>query len=682
MIIKRLKLDNIRSYINQDISFPTGSTLLAGNVGSGKSTILLAIDFVLFGLQKGNITGSSLLRSGADKGSVELEFELEDKNIIVQRTLKKEGDKIIQDSGALTINKEKQKLTAVEIKQRILELFNYPKELLTKSKSIIYRYTVYTPQEEMKHILMAEKDVRLDVLRKIFGIDKYKRMKENSKIFTSYLKEKKKEFQGSIQDLEEKLLRKREYEDKIKNIKIELEKLNNKLDDANKIINLKKEKLEETEEKIKSVNTIKNNLSVNETNLRHKTDYKNKNLNDIRTIEKEISDFKEEKFDITTITNNIKEKNENIKRIESEIKKLSLEIGEFKINKRNSESLINDILKLNHCPTCKQDVKDDYKTSIKDNETKKIEIYESKLNEFNKDLEKRESDFINAKKDLDFLQKQEQTYNLYRLKLENNLEKKKRLELLKLDINNIDKELESLQEINKKLILELDNYKDINIEYENIRRGLELNLQEQKNLEIGKISSERETENININIKNLEKEINTKLETQTKMKKYLEMQNWLEDEFSILIENMEKQIMFKIYHDFNSLFQKWFNTIIDNDILTIKLDYEFSPIIQQNNYDIDYEFISGGERTAAALAYRLALNQVINNLITNIKTKDLLILDEPTDGFSSEQLDKIRMILEELNVKQTIIVSHDPKIESFVDNIIRLNKNNHITSLV
>jgi exonuclease SbcC len=84
----------------------------------------------------------------------------------------------------------------------------------------------------------------------------------------------------------------------------------------------------------------------------------------------------------------------------------------------------------------------------------------------------------------------------------------------------------------------------------------------------------------------------------------------------------------------------------------------------------------GGERTAVALAYRLALNQVINSVLSTIKTKDLLILDEPTDGFSEQQLDKVRDILHELDVKQLIIVSHERQIESFVDTIIRLKKEN------
>ena len=69
-------------------------------------------------------------------------------------------------------------------------------------------------------------------------------------------------------------------------------------------------------------------------------------------------------------------------------------------------------------------------------------------------------------------------------------------------------------------------------------------------------------------------------------------------------------------------------------------------------------------------------------MIISIKTNDLIILDEPTDGFSDEQLDRIRIVLKELNLKQIIIVSHEPKIETFVDNVISFKKENHITSII
>ena len=119
--------------------------------------------------------------------------------------------------------------------------------------------------------------------------------------------------------------------------------------------------------------------------------------------------------------------------------------------------------------------------------------------------------------------------------------------------------------------------------------------------------------------------------------------------------------------------------LVDDENIKVKLDEEFTPVIEQGGYVIDYGFLSGGEKTAAALAYRLALNQVINNLIETVKTRDLLVLDEPTDGFSEQQLDRMRNVLDELNLKQIIIVSHDNKIESFVDNVIRFSKEGHVS---
>ena len=147
------------------------------------------------------------------------------------------------------------------------------------------------------------------------------------------------------------------------------------------------------------------------------------------------------------------------------------------------------------------------------------------------------------------------------------------------------------------------------------------------------------------------------------------------------MDTIEKHVMLKIHQEFNELFQQWFNTLIEDETLGVRLDDEFTPVIDQNGYETGIENLSGGERTAVALAYRLALNRVINDIVSEIKTKDILMLDEPTEGFSSEQLDKIRIILEQLNIKQVIIVSHESKIESFVDKVIRVEKQEHVSSV-
>ena len=137
--------------------------------------------------------------------------------------------------------------------------------------------------------------------------------------------------------------------------------------------------------------------------------------------------------------------------------------------------------------------------------------------------------------------------------------------------------------------------------------------------------------------------------------------------------------MVTIYRLFNELFKEWFSILIDDETVYARIDDSFSPIIEQNGYETPFTYLSGGEKTSCALAYRLALNRVINDIIQNIKTKDLLILDEPTDGFSEEQLDKVREVLEKLQLRQTIIVSHESKIESFVRQTIRLKKEGDVS---
>jgi len=88
MLLKSLKLHNIRSYEDQDINFPVGSVLLAGDIGSGKSTILLGIEFAIFGAKKGELPAYTLLKHGKKEGFVELRMQIANKDVIIKRILK------------------------------------------------------------------------------------------------------------------------------------------------------------------------------------------------------------------------------------------------------------------------------------------------------------------------------------------------------------------------------------------------------------------------------------------------------------------------------------------------------------------------------------------------------------------------------------------------------------------
>ena len=160
----------------------------------------------------------------------------------------------------------------------------------------------------------------------------------------------------------------------------------------------------------------------------------------------------------------------------------------------------------------------------------------------------------------------------------------------------------------------------------------------------------------------------------------MELESWLSEKFSPMISFIEKNVMFKLKKDFSELFNKWFCMLVSENFIA-RIDENFTPIIEQQDYEIPYEYLSGGERTAVALAYRLSLNQIINSVLSEINTREIVILDEPTDGFSEQQLDKMREVLQQLNVKQLLLVSHEQKIESFVENIIRFKKENGVSRI-
>ncbi len=680
MKINKLKLKNIRSYIDETIAFPEGSILLSGDIGSGKSTALLSMDFALFGLQKGSITGSSLLRNGEREGSVELNLDIDGKDVLIKRNLKKEGDKIVQSAAELIIDNEKAHLTSTELKVKILELLNYPKDLLTKTKSLIYRYTVYTPQEEMKHILLSDKDSRLDVLRRIFGIDRYKRIKDNSKIFVSYLKEKKKECQALSSDLLEKQAQKETIEKRLIELKDKINTLTPDLNSLNDSISVKKNNIQNIEIKIKEFQLLKEELYKINVDIDSKKRQKERNIQESNSIYNEIKNFEKRDLNIN-VDSEIKLKENEILLIEKSLTTLNSEYSVLLFNKNKSLELKDKISKLDKCPTCNQNVGGEYKSGIFKQE-------DDKLIEINKELEsvmnlkkQKEEEFANIKLELNNLRFKKQDYEVYLVKYKSILEKEKKIGIINTENENLDSLIFELSKKKQEFMDKIELFGDLDSEYNLIKKEIDELSQKQKSIEIQKSTSENELNLLNKNNLTLELEINKKLKYKDLFLKYSSLQSWIEEDFFNMMDNIERQIMFKIHNDFSELFKKWFDILMNNDIIKVRLDEEFTPLIEQNGYDIDYDHISGGERTSVALSYRLALNQVINNLITNIKTKDLLILDEPTDGFSSEQLDRIRVILDDLNLKQIIIVSHDPKIESFVDSVIRINKLDHISNI-
>ena len=684
MLLKSIKLNNIRSYLDQKIDFPTGSLLLSGDIGSGKSTILIAIEFALFGSKPSELPASSLLRHGKNEGSVELNFELESKDVVIKRTLKKGKNAIKQETGYIITNGVKKELSPVEMKSYIFDLLGYPKDLVAKGKDLIYRYTVYTPQEEMKRILAEDKDTRLNTLRKVFNIDKYKKIRENTSIFVRGVKEKRKEFEGFISDLEEK---KKELDSMNKEISELDEKIKNIIPKAEKAkleLTKKREKISIYENKVNELNKLKKNFEILELDLSNTLNGHNNNNKTISRLNEQVAELekdlgKEEIREAGNIEEKIKNLEKNVKDLQEKIDNIKQKLNENRINKSRSEEIINKISKIEKCPLCLQNVEHEHKEFINDREKRNMSNAEENIkiySEKEKEIRKKLDGLVEEK---EALRKAETRAELMKLKMQNAKEKREEKENLEKTQTELKKKIGEINtkkiELNKKI----EGMKNAEEDYKIVKAQLDIALEEEKKLDIEKAGVEKEKDSLMRVIGTLGAEIGKKLKVKEKLSYLVEMQNWLENYFISLMGTMERHIMLQVYGEFNELFKTWFNILIEDETISVRLDDEFTPIIEQNGYETYVENLSGGEKTAVALSYRLALNKVINDIVTDIKTKEILMLDEPTDGFSSEQLDKVRDVLDQLNMQQVIIVSHESKIESFVDNVIRIGKEEHVS---
>jgi len=664
MIIKSIRLENIRSYLDEKIEFPEGSVLLSGDIGCGKSSILLALEFALFGLIRGEFSGSDLLRHGKDRGSVEVVLDVDGKEIIIKRTLKR-GKGIVQDSGYISVNEEKKEYTASEMKKHIMDMLGYSKESL-------FRYCVYTPQEQMKEIIF-NKD-RLDILRKIFDIDKYGRIKDNVKLFLTELRAMKRELVSASSDLAEKENELSESRKKMNELDDKILSEKTKLQDIDKKIDEKKNLIADIEKSIKDLNEIKNNLEkkkVEFNSLETRIEQIKKSLSDIN---KKISENENELKSINIVKKPEKSEDEIIASINRTEKLIRDNLGKKAVLEEEIRKL-SSILEKGICGFCKQKVQDPL--SFKKNIETKLKEQNDLMNEIDK-----------LKNNLEALKQEQKKLNEYVIFSERFSGLQKIIESNK----NLKKQLESeLYESNKKItslkneINELEERLkgSIGIEeqYSVIKNALD-SLQTEK-IEYEKSISrlEQEMHDIKERITSLSAEVMEKKQLKEKIEKIASIFSWFEKDFTILVENIEKNVLLTIQHEFDLVFRKWFSVLIDDENLAARINEEFSPVIEQNGYETEYQNLSGGEKTSVALAYRLALNRVVNELIGNTKASDLIILDEPTDGFSTDQIDKIRDVINELNVRQLIIVSHEPKIDTFVDNVIRIYKENHVSKI-
>ena len=803
MILNSIIIENIRSYEHEEIEFPKGITLFEGDIGSGKSTVLMAIEFALFGL--GSQKPEALLAKKADSGSVILDFMVGDEKYAIKRTLLRKNDAVGQDSKKswLRVNGAELPLSASELKQKVLEILKFNEPADPKAESRIFRYAIFTPQEAMKEVL-ADPKKRKETIRKAFGIEDYSIALSNAKELQIELRtkvgilkerfsnqsmieneisnlkksietdsaqfeelEKKitvsqrisEDFKKRLDDLRAKKTDRVRLESKKDSIESEIAMYNRELENiesefAEFEIDLKKdsEKLEQLEKIVKP----ETDMSVSEINSEIKK-YQdiNNELISLQSVENSIND------DILRIKDTMGEKtNLDSDEMSAALKELDTEktilarhyddikskLDEIKTSqvekqteKRTLDKEIENFTKLgNACPTCKQVITESHHHALvgdKQNQSAKLETELKEITNTFFELSKEEKD-VNSKID---------SYDLEISKIQKILP----------GIEEYKAKSAKLAEVEAKIIQISsqmnENYKDNPVEYLNrlkeemahyegkeaqaqeivlrrekiqskIKSGLEIT--ESNQIKINQSESQlKEIENELIKIGNIdskliqlekeEEENRTQITTissqraglgqkiadqkarlseneskvaeslmwQSKYKKTSEFQVWLEQFFIPTITQIENQVLKSIGHNFNETYRRWYSMLVEDPTKESRIDEDFTPIVEQDGYEQEVSYLSGGEKTSIALAYRLTLNSLMRKESESLKS-NLLILDEPTDGFSKNQLQKIRDLLEELKSEQIVLVSHEKELETYVDNVYKISKEMGVSKIL
>jgi len=164
MIIDRLILKNFKRFRDEEIHFKDGITGILGNNGTGKSSIVQAIFFALYGVQATGIAADYIVSSFAspkDKCEVRLDFRIRGDNFSVLRTFKK-GKTVTHDA---TFHREG-KLMATGVSQ----VEEAVKRTLGMGP-VDFKNTIYAGQKDLLTLLDNTPAKRKEWFKRALGID-------------------------------------------------------------------------------------------------------------------------------------------------------------------------------------------------------------------------------------------------------------------------------------------------------------------------------------------------------------------------------------------------------------------------------------------------------------------------------------------------------------------------------
>jgi len=684
MKIEIVQLENIRSHMKSTVPFARGFNCLVGGLGCGKSSILYAIDFALFGDPLGR-SYDYLLREGADSGKVAVQFVQNGKSYKISRGLKRRGKGIGQDFDELKLY-EGENLMASLKSEAVTEQF----KAITGLDKELFREIVWIRQEHLKELLDTRPRDRQTRLDELFGLSDYNTAWTNIANYQRDYETEKRVFEKDpdVVGMEKLNTEYNRTVEEFSLVEIELKEIAKKLNEAKKALeeaDLKLKKLEEVrleleELKQSETETLANlkNLEDSSESLAEKIEAKKnaiENLNQrLNTMEAQMKSYKEELSAIGVSPNQPLETLKNyLVTFEDQISSLKGEQEAAIRGIRDDEKRVSALSTENRCPLCLQSISEDYKNGLM-----------QRLQEGNNERQKTIDHLQNDIKELQQTKNKANTaFSNLQTIIPRIADLRTRIDEESQALNELSQEFENKQRLEKEMREQLDSLR------------LEISKLDVSQLETAKTQKNQAQDQFYT----IQSDLRAKEDSKKYLVKRLDETKERIDQAQQKIERMEKiakvveviggirdayrSIQPKLRSEFVKVLRNFVQQVLDSlvggegSLINVLIDETYTPYVKsESGVEREVSNLSGGERTLLAFAYRLGLGQLIMQSRTG-HGLSMLLLDEPTESLGREDgsIDRLAEAISRLKaIEQIIAVTHSEAFAEKAEHVIRLEK--------
>ncbi len=684
MRIKTVQLENIRSHVKTTVPFAEGFNCLVGGLGCGKSSVLYAIDFALFGDPLGR-SYNYLLREGADNGKVTVQFVRNGKNYTLHRGLRRNPKGISQDKEQLKLF-DGDKLIASVKNEAVAEQL----KAITGLDKDLFHEVVWVRQEQLKELLNARPRERQKRLDQLFGLSDYEVAWSGLADFQRDYKVEKGVYERDFDVVSIKKLQ-TDYNKLIKEFSLlegELEHLKEKSIQAEAVFHKASSSLQNLEDLRKQTEELGKKEAQLQANIANTEDVSKRLTDEIERKKLLIEDFGKRMKSMETqersyrdklgeeglkTDQTIEELREYLAAVEKQITSVGGEQEAVKKEMLTSEGRISTLATESKCPLCLQELAGDYKKSLLERLHEEDVEHERRLAELQKNLDERERlrGIVNlAVLNLQSLAPQiedlknrivEEQGSLTRLSTQ--LEEKQRQEKVFRDQLNV-----AHLEIAKFDVSELETARKLRDEaftqHSNVKHELETVRSRKKDM-LSRMDELKER--LDHAVQKVERMKNVEMllgVIEGIRRAYRSIQPRLRSELVTYLRRMVQQVLGRLVGETGPL-------------LTVNIDETYSPIVKsEEGFEREVSNLSGGERTLLAFAYRLGLGQLIMQSRTGHGLY-MLLLDEPTESLGREDgsVDRLAESISRLKaIEQIIAVTHSDAFAEKAEHVIRVEK--------